>query len=87
MTHLGVQWELLLGLMFAPEKIDPLLSSFPIVLPCNNYTNCHYGANLSQRKPTLIMDLVQGPPLNRELVNGSHLLIVQNLPRPKWTLM
>ena len=23
------------------------------------------------------MKLVQGPPLNRELVNGSHLLIVQ----------
>ena len=30
---------------------------------------------------------LQGPPLNRELVNGSHLLIVQNLPMPKWTLM
>ena len=30
---------------------------------------------------------LQGPPLNRELVNGSHLLIVQNLPCPKWTLM
>ena len=30
---------------------------------------------------------IQGPLLNGELVNSSHLLIVQNLPRPKWTIM
>ena len=35
----------------------------------------------------MVYSVIQGPPLNRELVNGSHLLIVQNLPRPKWTLM
>ena len=31
--------------------------------------------------------VLQGPPLNGELVNSSHLLIVQHNPRPEWALL
>ena len=61
---------------------------FEMIFRSFGVTLDNMGVNSIARQPTFQHYLVlQGPPLNGELINSSHLLIVQNLPRPKWTLM